>query len=60
MWEKLLEKMKPGKPKSEAAPSPGRMQNPGYIDAQKRATSYYFRTGEKRPIEDFEHDPNLK
>lgn len=44
---------------AKAAQPKSKLADPKYMDAQRRASAYYFQTGENRPLEDFTKDQNL-
>jgi hypothetical protein len=60
MWNELLKSLRSEAEPKKAQASTRPMDDPKIMDAQRRATSHYFRTGESRPLDDFKRDPNLK
>jgi hypothetical protein len=57
IWGSLMEGL--NRPQ-EAQAKPDAFKDPKIMDAQRRATENYFRTGQNRPLDDFLNDPALK
>lgn len=57
LWSQMLKQVRSKEAKAEVPKS--KLEDPQYMDAQRRSTSYYFQTGEERPLEDFVRDKKL-
>jgi hypothetical protein len=60
-WNMLMDKISTA-PKAVAAETQPKnaFNDEAMKSAQRRASQYYFRTGENRPLDDFKNDPSLK